>query len=110
MYLSPSPFDDVVIMPNNVITSNLIKTISKGGRQIKVMFASETTNWRRTFLSSDVRENFVQALEKAEIPAGATKAIMAESEHPSPKDNYTHFTVVFQDENGNHLTTRHIYR
>ena len=64
-------------MPNTVIDSALIKTLSKGGRQIKVMFASETSDWRRTFLSPGVRDGFVKALEKAEIPAGATEAIMA---------------------------------
>jgi hypothetical protein len=35
---------------------------------------------------------------------------LAETEHPSDNDNRDHFTTVFEDENRNHITTKHIYR
>ena len=33
----------------------------------------------------------------------------SETQHPSPSDRYTHFTILYQDKDGNHITTRHVY-
>ncbi|KAI7229211.1 hypothetical protein KC357_g8877 [Hortaea werneckii] len=96
-------------MPNKVISSSTIKTISNGGRQITLQYATKTDTWNRYNLASEVQQKFAKAMEKADIPAGATTAIMAESEHPSQKDSYPHYTTVYQDKDGNHITTKHVY-
>ncbi|KAF2724744.1 hypothetical protein K431DRAFT_216969 [Polychaeton citri CBS 116435] len=96
-------------MPIQIINSALTRTIANGGRQITLKFANETEAWRRTFLSQEMRDGFAKAMEKADIPPRATVAIMAETEHPSQKDSYPHYTVVYQDDQGNHVTTKHVY-
>lgn len=63
-------------MANKVVSSSTIKTLMKGGRSINVKYAVETDTWRRSYLAPDVQENFVKAMEKADVPAGATTAIM----------------------------------
>jgi len=64
-------------MPNKVISSSTIKTISKGGRQITLRYATKTDSWNRYNLAADVQEKFAKAMEKADVPANATTAIMA---------------------------------
>ena len=34
---------------------------------------------------------------------------VSETEHPSQKDSYSHYTTVFQDKDGNHIKTKHVY-
>lgn len=34
---------------------------------------------------------------------------VSETEHPSQKDSYPHYTTVYQDKDGNHITTKHVY-
>ena len=63
-------------MANKVIASNTIKTIINGGRTITLKYATETDAWKRYSLATDVQENFTKAMEKADVPAGATTAIM----------------------------------
>lgn len=63
-------------MPNKVISSSTIKTIVNGGRSITLKYATETETWRRLYLSSDVQEKFTKAMEKTNVPSGATTAIM----------------------------------
>ncbi|CAD6445931.1 63e1b67a-9275-40ab-bcb0-88781c9779bd [Sclerotinia trifoliorum] len=46
------------------------------------------------------QEEFSKAIENVDIPAGATTAILAEKEHPSPSDNKSHFTIIFEDDDG----------
>ncbi|EME44445.1 hypothetical protein DOTSEDRAFT_24482 [Dothistroma septosporum NZE10] len=92
-----------------VVTSTFLKSITVGGRQLTLKFARETRDWRRTSLAPEIQNKFVSAMAKADVPANAATAIMAESEHPSQKDSYPHFTVVYEDSQGNHLSTRHVY-
>ncbi|MCJ1477645.1 hypothetical protein MMC13_006318 [Lambiella insularis] len=96
-------------MANKVISSSTIKTITNGGRSITLKYATETDLWKRYNLATDVKEKFTKAMEKADVPAGATTAIMTESEHPSKKDSYPHYTTVYQDDNGKHVKTNHVY-
>ncbi|KJX93785.1 hypothetical protein TI39_contig4257g00004 [Zymoseptoria brevis] len=96
-------------MPLRILGSVLIETIVNRGRRITLKFANETDVWRRPFLSKTIQERFTNAMKKADIPPGATVAVMAETEHPSQKDSYPHFTVIYQDDQGNHVTTKHVY-
>ncbi|KAF2109333.1 hypothetical protein BDV96DRAFT_529853 [Lophiotrema nucula] len=95
-------------MANKVISSSTIKTVMNGGRSITVKYATETDSWKRHNLTTDTQDKFAKAMEKADVPAGATTAIMTETEHPSQKDSYPHFTTVYQDDNGKHITTKHV--
>lgn len=63
-------------MANKVISSSTIKTIMNGGRSITLKFATETDSWKRYSLAKDTQDNFAKAMEKAEVPAAATTAIM----------------------------------
>lgn len=63
-------------MANKVISSSTIKTIMNGGRSITLKYATETDLWKRYNLAADVQEKFTKAIEKADVPAGATTAIM----------------------------------
>ena len=36
-------------------------------------------------------------------------AMLSEKEHPSSSDSKSHFTTVFEDDNGNHISTKHVY-
>ncbi|KAK0627074.1 hypothetical protein B0T14DRAFT_562920 [Immersiella caudata] len=94
---------------SKVISSSTIKTIVNGGRSITLKYATETDTWKRYYLSVDVQEKFTKAMEKTDVPTGATTAIMTETEHPSNKDAYPHYTTVYQDDSGNHITTKHVY-
>ncbi|KAK2052406.1 hypothetical protein LY76DRAFT_555751 [Colletotrichum caudatum] len=96
-------------MANKVISSSTIKTIMNGGRSITVKYATQTDSWTRYHLATDVQEKFSKAMETADVPAGATTAIMTETEHPSKKDSYPHYTTVYQNEEGEHITTKHVY-
>lgn len=64
-------------MPNKVISRSTIKIILNGGRQITLQYATKTDTWDRYNLATDVRQKFAKAMEKADVPAGATTAIMA---------------------------------
>lgn len=66
-------------MPIKILNSVLIKkVVTSGGRQINVKFANETDTWRRTLLSQEIRDRFIKAMEKADVPPpNATTAIMA---------------------------------
>jgi len=63
-------------MPNKVVSSSTIKTIVNSGRAITLKYATETKSWKRIYLSPDVQENFSKAMEKTNVPNGATTAIM----------------------------------
>ena len=63
-------------MASKVISSSIIKTIMNGGQSIALKYATETDTWKRYYLSSDVQEKFTKAMEKADVPTGATTAIM----------------------------------
>lgn len=96
-------------MANKVISSSTIRSVMTGGRSITLKYATKTDTWTRSYLSSDVQEAFAKAMEKADVPSNAEAAIMTETEHPSQKDSYTHYTTVYQDKDGNHITTKHVY-
>jgi hypothetical protein len=34
---------------------------------------------------------------------------LSEKEHPSESDSKDHFTTVYEDDDGNHITTKHVY-
>jgi hypothetical protein len=63
--------------PNKILKSSFIKTIVKNGKTLSVEYATETTSWRRTQLAQSVQEDFSQAIEKSDTPAGAAHAILA---------------------------------
>ncbi|KEQ92126.1 hypothetical protein AUEXF2481DRAFT_91462 [Aureobasidium subglaciale EXF-2481] len=94
---------------NKIIDVKSIKTIMKGGRRFSVEYATKTDAWNRIHLAEAVKTGFVKAVENAEVSANATKAVLAEKEHPSMSDSKDHFTTAFQDANGNHIATRHLY-
>ncbi|KAF1840646.1 uncharacterized protein K460DRAFT_320927 [Cucurbitaria berberidis CBS 394.84] len=96
-------------MAGRIVSSTGIKTIVKSGRRINVQYTTETDTWKRYLLSQAIQDDFVKAVEKADIPANATTAIMTETQHPSKMDQYPHFTTVYLDANGNHITTKHVY-
>ncbi|OAX84184.1 hypothetical protein ACJ72_01459 [Emergomyces africanus] len=96
-------------MPYSILNSLLIKTIVKNGTNLDVKYATRTTAWARLLLAKDVQQDFVKAIEKADVPEGAASATLAETEHPSESDSKDHFTTVYKDENGDHITTKHVY-
>ncbi|KAK7920710.1 hypothetical protein PG985_008732 [Apiospora marii] len=96
-------------MSSKVINSTLIKAVVIGGRSVNVKYATKTACWKRTFLDEGIQARFLEVVENAEVPAGAKTAIMTETEHPSKKGSYPHYTTVFQDANGNDITTKHLY-
>lgn len=58
--------------------TQLIRQINhKSGKILQVLYATETEAWKRTYLDEKKKEEFVKAVEKADLPEGATKAIMA---------------------------------
>lgn len=63
-------------MANVVIASSAIKTVMNEGRVIIVKYTTETQAWKRITLATDTQEEFAQAVEKADVPTGATTAIM----------------------------------
>jgi hypothetical protein len=65
-------------MTLTVKTSTLIKTITRDGRIIAVKHATQTDAWNRFYLSPDIKEKFVKAVEnKAYIPSRVAEIIMA---------------------------------
>ncbi|PVH70712.1 hypothetical protein DL98DRAFT_597580 [Cadophora sp. DSE1049] len=94
---------------NKIIASQVIKTVANRGKHITVKFATKTETWDRSYLASSVQDDFSKAIEKADIPAGATVAVLAEKEHPSSSDSKSHFTTVFEDDDGKHVSTKHVY-
>lgn len=64
-------------MTNPVKSAAPIKSIvTTAGKAVMLKFATETDTWSRPFLSPDAQEGFSKAMEKADLPAGATTAIM----------------------------------
>jgi hypothetical protein len=63
--------------PNKIFKSAFIKNVIKNGKPLAVEYATETTSWRRTLLAQSVQEDFSQAVEKSDVPAGAAHAILA---------------------------------
>jgi hypothetical protein len=62
---------------NRVLTAKLIKQVTNsGGRLINVKYATETQAWKRNQLAPENQHAFVAAVEKADVPAGATTAVM----------------------------------
>ncbi|OBT39073.1 hypothetical protein VE00_09918 [Pseudogymnoascus sp. WSF 3629] len=94
---------------NKILSSQAIKTVANNGKNIMVKYATKTETWDRSYLASSIQDDFSKAVEKADIPAGATVAILAEKEHPSSSDSKSHFTTVFEDKDGNHVSTKHVY-
>lgn len=51
-------------MANRVVSSATIKTIVSNGQPVLVKYATETSSWKRPYLSADTQEKFVKAIEK----------------------------------------------
>lgn len=64
-------------MPNQILSSAAIQTVKASGRAVNVRYATQTTTWKRLILSPDVQQDFVKAVENADIPPNAETAIMA---------------------------------
>ncbi|KKZ68774.1 hypothetical protein EMCG_05621 [[Emmonsia] crescens] len=99
-------------MSSCIISTLFIKTIVKDGKDyLHLKCASKTNVWTRILLGRNVQDSFVTSMQKAtEVPERAHSAILAETEHPSERDSKDHFTTIFQDEDGNHITTKHVYQ
>ncbi|AEO54495.1 hypothetical protein MYCTH_2297126 [Thermothelomyces thermophilus ATCC 42464] len=96
-------------MTLTIKSSSLIKHITRDGRTIALKYATQTDAWNRSYLSSDVAEKFVKAVEnKAYIPPDVTEIIMAETDHKSPADERTHFTAQANDDKGERVEVMHI--
>jgi hypothetical protein len=64
-------------MPNTILNSVFIRSVQNGTKRVAVKFATETDTWNRPFLAQSVMDDFSKAIEKADIPAEATTAILA---------------------------------
>lgn len=62
---------------NKIISSTVIGTIKNSGRSIRLGYATETDKWKRLLLAQQTQDNLAKAMEKADIPDGATTAIMS---------------------------------
>ncbi|THX67950.1 hypothetical protein D6D05_09611 [Aureobasidium pullulans] len=97
-------------MVNSVISSSFIKKIvSKAGSEVNIKYATQTSTWKRFSLSPIIQQKFVEAVKKSDIPATATTVVLVETEHPSQKDSYPHYTAICLDKDEKHLTTKHLY-
>lgn len=68
---------NVIKMPNKVINSTLIKSITKNGNSFALKYATQTETWNRTYLTQSVKDDFSNAIEKADVPANAASATLA---------------------------------
>jgi hypothetical protein len=62
---------------NRIFSSQLIRTVSASGKVVKVKYTTQTESWDRTYLATHVQDDFSNAVEKTDIPEGATVAILA---------------------------------
>ena len=63
-------------MSNRLISSTPIRAIQHGNQTLQVKYATETESWKRILLSTATQDRFAEAVKKAEVPAGATTAVM----------------------------------
>ncbi|EDN99977.1 predicted protein [Sclerotinia sclerotiorum 1980 UF-70] len=63
--------------PKKGIFSQVIKDLVNRGKNVTVKYATKIETWDRAYLAGSVQEDFSKAIEKADIPAGATTAIPA---------------------------------
>lgn len=63
-------------MHNEVLESAPIKSVVANGRKVLVKYATKPESWNRPYLSTAVQDRHASAIEKADIPRGATVAIM----------------------------------
>ncbi|TAQ85281.1 hypothetical protein B7494_g6399 [Chlorociboria aeruginascens] len=101
-------------MTSRVVSSSFIKNITKGSESLGLRYATKTVSWERPSAqpSASVKEGFSSAMETfsdSKVPAAAVDAVMVETEHPSQKDNYPHYTFVFHDKDGNEIAVEHAY-
>jgi hypothetical protein len=61
---------------NEVLATEFIKLVTISSRSSSVGYATRTTGWERRMLSERVKDGFVKAVEKADVPDGATTAIL----------------------------------
>ncbi|KAI2615101.1 hypothetical protein GGR54DRAFT_642603 [Hypoxylon sp. NC1633] len=96
-------------MANKVLTSAFVRTIFKNGQSLEIKYATKTDNWIRIYLAPSTQDQLVGLVEKSSsIPENAAVVVMTEPEHSSPSDPSPHFTVVYQDKDGNHITSAHL--
>jgi hypothetical protein len=44
-----------------------------------------------------------------QLAASNTDSKLSEKEHPSENDSKDHFTILYEDDEGNHISTKHVY-
>lgn len=64
-------------MPNKIISSALVKNITKNGKNLTLKYATKTDKWTRPVLAQSVKNDFSKAVEKANVPTDAATAILA---------------------------------
>ncbi|PVH92886.1 hypothetical protein DM02DRAFT_698055 [Periconia macrospinosa] len=96
-------------MPPKLLSTRLIKHFEKGGRKIVISFAEQVENYKRVEVSDKSKEEFVEALQHADIHPDVAHIILMGPLHISPGDDTLHWNARCQDKKGNHLVTRHFY-
>jgi hypothetical protein len=61
---------------SKVLASSFIKLVVNAGRMIHVKYATKTLDWKQSYLSPDVQNKFMEAVGKANVPTGATVAVL----------------------------------
>ncbi|KAK2766243.1 hypothetical protein FQN54_007760 [Arachnomyces sp. PD_36] len=101
-------------MASRYVSSQLIQTISKGGKSVAVEFVERTTAWVRAsgFPAMSVRTDFVQVVQENmdTLQPSTTIVAMKESEHQSDMDKRMHYTAFELDSNRNVLRTSHLVK
>ena len=65
-------------MSAKLVASTSIKSVQADGKSITVKYATETTAWKRTFISQDLQTKFAQIVENkhAQLPARTVMVAM----------------------------------
>ncbi|KAI0539964.1 hypothetical protein GGR58DRAFT_499589 [Xylaria digitata] len=90
-------------MALNIKATSFIKAILRDGRIILLKYATQTDAWNRSYLSSEVENRFVKAVENmAYISSNITEIIMA------PADKRKHFPTHAKNDKGEYVEIMHI--
>ncbi|TID18375.1 hypothetical protein E2P81_ATG06301 [Venturia nashicola] len=91
-----------------ILSTELINSISKGGRSVALEVATKTTSWTRSHFATSQKEKFCAAVEEANIPSNTGTVVLVENLHQSRSDGQTHFTAMLYDEEGKAMWMAHI--
>lgn len=61
---------------SKVLSSAVIKTIQKSGKDIALKYATMTETWQRTYLAPSEQDKFCDAMEKTDVPSTTAVAIL----------------------------------